>query len=490
MPGNLKRLRKSGEVLDLECDDSDSEKDEEMEIEVPVKPRSKRRKAAPKKSKKPISRTLKTAPNVVDDLAFLCAESSDDDKPSSSNVLAPVPAKNVVDEPLFDGEEEDVSKIDDPVAHKRSTIKCNHRKDEKYNSENAHTDQITCERLERIHCDWWSPDNELHLCFNASTVMDMARAKGFLPQPPHFREQADPKWKQEVIDTLKSLDRQDDLKLVESGDHFPRFVRNGGSGDGGDDDDARVFPAAYLRILESDYTLSSNHLVACPICYHHLKTLDGQDADDDPLEILSRVPPHMISCMVFKNKTDMIKHLKDPVSEGGHGLKPKQLNVGSMKSVEVNEVCEPYGLRKPDSIIHRWLSTERKGKAKRFYGKFDYDSTKLEEKKINPNSVNCDGYEEGETTLIAKKRRCDSDEEKSEDSQIDLQKGIHASVEAVMEWYWHADAYFNNHRFLDMYRAVIQATIRGNPMRALLPKSRQAAEYLPERLDNKKSAEM
>ena len=84
----------------------------------------------------------------------------------------------------------------------RFEVHCNHRMGEKYSFEAAHTDHIMCDPLDKVHCDWWSPDNELHLCFNTETVMNMARAKGFLTQPPHFREEADHKWAEEVVKKL------------------------------------------------------------------------------------------------------------------------------------------------------------------------------------------------------------------------------------------------------------------------------------------------
>ena len=105
--------------------------------------------------------------------------------------------------------------------------------------------------------------------------------------------------------------------------------------------------------------------------------------------------------------------------------------------------------------------------------------------------------ETGATDLVKKKRYVEDSGSGSEsgiDDGSDSDAGAvriarkdrdhFVSKEAVMELYWHADAKFNASRFLDFYRMVLSTQQLNNPKNVILPCSEEAADFLPERLEN------
>merc|ERR1719235_1237817 len=94
------------------------------------------------------------------------------------------------------------------AAPERKNIPCNHHEDDAFNKENAETDLITFEKLDAVHVDFW-PDDRLHLCYNSSTILDMARSMRPVPMftlPPHFRERAPPECEflRDLVKTLRA----------------------------------------------------------------------------------------------------------------------------------------------------------------------------------------------------------------------------------------------------------------------------------------------
>lgn len=56
-------------------------------------------------------------------------------------------------------------------------IHCNHQKDQKYDKELATLDPITSQKLETDHVEWLSPDGSLKMCYNLSTLVQIAVSK-------------------------------------------------------------------------------------------------------------------------------------------------------------------------------------------------------------------------------------------------------------------------------------------------------------------------
>eukprot|EP00750_Incisomonas_marina_P012919 INCI17181.4.p1 GENE.INCI17181.4~~INCI17181.4.p1 ORF type:complete len:1108 (-),score=263.76 INCI17181.4:127-3450(-) len=66
-------------------------------------------------------------------------------------------------------------------------IHCNHHEGAPFDHELATTDPITQLPLEKLHVDWVSPDGSLRMCYNLSTLKQIAAMNSTWMQPPHFR---------------------------------------------------------------------------------------------------------------------------------------------------------------------------------------------------------------------------------------------------------------------------------------------------------------
>ena len=74
------------------------------------------------------------------------------------------------------------------------TLRCNESRAccgassrERYDPAASAVDAITMEPLESRHFEWISPDGNLKVCYNLSTIFRCASQDGHLRQPPHFR---------------------------------------------------------------------------------------------------------------------------------------------------------------------------------------------------------------------------------------------------------------------------------------------------------------
>uniref|UniRef100_A0A0G4GR13 Uncharacterized protein n=1 Tax=Chromera velia CCMP2878 TaxID=1169474 RepID=A0A0G4GR13_9ALVE len=156
-------------------------------------------------------------------------------------------------------------------------LPCNHRLNQdgsyEYDEEAARTDPITFEDLEPVHVDFFSPDGSFHACFNTSTLLEMARRKGYFAQPPAFYERVSPgtvagrNWLNEIASKLERQGR--------GGRPVAEQVRRGEVPQGGGGQGAPVpaqLPTSYLRLV---YRHMRGHILLCPLCYEALKAHMG-----------------------------------------------------------------------------------------------------------------------------------------------------------------------------------------------------------------------
>lgn len=351
-----------------------------------------------------------------------------------------------------------------------TALHCNHRLGEKYNREAATHDLITMAPLESKHLEWLSPDAELRLCYNLSTVRSLARMRhGRIPRPPHFREscQASDPWLAEVATKLRDAGLADEALQAERGLFGVATIASSESEPGFE------FHSRYMELMEGwTGRLGKNYLYACPLCYEELRKeqlrrqerrLRPNDATDhdgdedcidcalddllsDPLVVLSSEPmeERFAALFLFKTTQAVRAHLKAGCHAGGHNLLQRELLPGVTVTADVTERLQQYALRgTQDSLVQRWLvrGTRTTRRYKRFV---DY------------------GHSGGQL--------------------LDQTNST--------SFYWRSDGFFNACRFNCLYGVVGQSALGEEDVggRWVLPGSPEARDFLPERFSNSAQA--
>lgn len=166
-------------------------------------------------------------------------------------------------------------------------IHCNHHEGAPFDHELATTDPITQLPLDKLHVDWVSPDGSLRMCYNLSTLRQIAAVNSRWMQPPHFRTpmelplvvQIQTKFK---VDATVYKPHDDD------GDDDAVGLEGGGGGSAaarravGDVITEISYSERHRALLDSFFsTHMRGDFFVCPVCYHwlELRSLGCPDLD-------------------------------------------------------------------------------------------------------------------------------------------------------------------------------------------------------------------
>ena len=257
--------------------------------------------------------------------------------------------------PISDSSEEnDDFDEDDPE------LRCNERRGTEYDKFSAQKDPITLKDLDDRHIEWISPDENLKICYNISTLISIAVSKGGLMQPPHFRDPMGLRMRCQIIKTFPEFDRSDASSLL-SDVEKSNLHQN-----------PQILLDKYFESHQKDFEewarnhMGNQDLVLCPVCYHFLcerssdmiKREDGEDeyafrsrraahaADKNPLDVISYRSREVGSLSLKLTIKDMISHLRNV-----HNISSKLL----YRKSGINTFLKSCKIRATDGMLQRFL---------------------------------------------------------------------------------------------------------------------------------------
>ena len=275
-----------------------------------------------------------------------------------------------------------------------SALRCNESRNSSYSTRTASCDAITGETLESDHVEWLSPDKELKICYNVSTLFKCAKNTQFgvqLRQPPHFRGPMSPEMKQEIQERFPNAYQsfvtsanQQRSDMAEHDADFAAFIQQEIADDGaaaiafwGDAAiSQRVAEQENLQEYYQNLPLKGE-LRVCPLCYGYLTQtfLDDDDEEEqveevedfslvtsidatrDPIRLLTKCAGANVEgvqgCSYFLATTmkSMKKHLKE-----AHNIPIKKLTRKSGCAGLLNK-CQ---IRAADGLVQRYWHTKQK----------------------------------------------------------------------------------------------------------------------------------
>ena len=88
------------------------------------------------------------------------------------------PRKRLRKKRNFSEDEEDSSEENDSDYASERELRCNETRGQPYDEKESFKDAITLDDLEKRHIDWVSPDRNMKICYNLSTIISIAITKG------------------------------------------------------------------------------------------------------------------------------------------------------------------------------------------------------------------------------------------------------------------------------------------------------------------------
>ena len=226
---------------------------------------------------------------------------------------------------------------------------------ERYDRAASTVDAITMEPLEPRHVEWISPDGNLKVCYNLSTIFRCASADNHLQQPPHFRGRM-------------SADMHAAIKRDFPKEYTQFYAQGVRSRFTNSDIDSAIERHRGLLNWGRDQSITGD-LYCCPICYcflHKRKTSSGQpDAGQfeeqhvvrhDPLVLLFDTATALsdsgdlqamnsVGCMMSSSLKLMKSHLRDC-----HGLKKDDL----VRAAGCDALLKRFRIRDADALVQQY----------------------------------------------------------------------------------------------------------------------------------------
>jgi len=94
------------------------------------------------------------------------------------------PRKRLRKKRNFSEDEEDSSEENDSDYATERELRCNETRGQPYDEKECFKDAITLDDLEKRHIDWLSPDGNMKICYNLSTIISIAITKGISLKSP------------------------------------------------------------------------------------------------------------------------------------------------------------------------------------------------------------------------------------------------------------------------------------------------------------------
>ena len=94
------------------------------------------------------------------------------------------PRKRLRKKRNFSEDEEDSSEENDSDYASERELRCNETRGQPYDEKGSFKDAITLDDLEKRHIDWLSPDGNMKICYNLSTIISIAITKGISLKSP------------------------------------------------------------------------------------------------------------------------------------------------------------------------------------------------------------------------------------------------------------------------------------------------------------------